>query len=533
MVRWAVREKADHVLDGGAGESAFLVAAGARLLDLGAEPEAAIQQIHGVELDPLAAEVASKAVAAALDLVTSQRVVTCGSFFDEAPRASLPLVQACIGNPPYIRYQSFSGDIRKEALRRAAEGGVKLSGLTSSWAPFLVHACRFLAPDGRLAQVLPAELLQTGYAQPIRDFLTHRFGSVSMIVFEARVFPGALEEVVLILASDDGRPGLQVREAKNLSDLDRIIQGNGSRIRSVAHPKGKWTRYLLQHDELRAYQECVHDEGVARFLEYGRTDIGVVTGANSFFALNEDNAKGAKLPPDDLLPAISKAEHVQGLRLTEKDLIALRASGEPSWLFHPSGDPLSEESASYVRSGEWVGLHNRYKCRTREPWWRVPGVKVPDAFITYMSNRAPRLVLNEGGAVSTNTVHRIYLQTGMKRFRRTLPVIVLNSLTLLSAELEGRSYGGGVLKLEPKECGQLLVPRMEALDQSTLKELQGLLPRFDRLLRDGGLVEAVAEVDRIVLHEAIGLPMERIEKLKSGRGRLLQRRMARMSSKPA
>ena len=209
MVRWAIRSPSDQVLDGGAGESVFLTGAAERLLELGAPAENVCRQVHGVELDRLAAKLARKAVAATLDLDDCAAAIRCGNFFDEVPGGNIPLVQACIGNPPYIRYQSFSGDVRRAALGRAAEGGVKLSGLSSSWAPFLVHTCRFIAPGGRLAQVLPAELLQTGYAQPIRDFLVHRFQSVVLVAFDERVFPGALEEVVLVLASPVFRTGMR------------------------------------------------------------------------------------------------------------------------------------------------------------------------------------------------------------------------------------------------------------------------------------------------------------------------------------
>lgn len=528
MVRWAVRSSSDLVLDGGAGESVFLTSAAERLLELGASRETACRQLRGVELDPLAAKLARKAIAATLDLDDCGQAVKCGSFFDELPGDHVPLVQACVGNPPYIRYQSFSGEVRRAALARAAEEGVKLSGLTSAWAPFLVHTCRFLAPGGRLAQVLPAELLQTGYAQPIRDFLVHRFRSVVMVVFDVRVFPGALEEVVLLLASDDGKPGLQVREAGNLERLDEVI--TGPRGRSISRPSGKWTKYLLQHAELRAYEDCAHDPGFGRLHEYGRTDIGVVTGANSFFVLDRQSASDAGLPDEDLRPAVSKAEHIQGLRLTKADMARLTSSRHPSVLFYP--EESTGASAKYIRSGEWIGLHNRYKCRTRQPWWKVPRLKVPDAFVTYMSNETPRVVLNEVGAVSTNTVHGIFLDSAHRKLRRILPVLFMNSVTLLSAEVEGRSYGGGVLKLEPKECDRLLLPRIDQLAPETVDQLRRIVVSADKRIREGQLAEVIQEVDQLVLVGDLKLNAETVGKIRAARRRLLGRRKARMTSRP-
>lgn len=532
LVNWAIRTATDQVLDGGAGESVFLSAAAERLLRLGASPESACTQVHGVELDPLAAKLARKAIAATLGLEDCRPPVRCGSFFDEGPGESVPLVQACVGNPPYIRYQSFAGDTRRRALSRAAAGGVKLSGLTSAWAPFLVHTCQFLAPGGRLAQVLPAELLQTGYAQPIRDFLIHRFQSVVLVVFDVRVFPGALEEVVLLLAGEEGKPGLQIRQASDLEGLDEIVNGSSIRGRSIQHPTGKWTKYLLRHSELRAYEDCGHSPNFGRLHEFGRTDIGVVTGANSFFVLDSQTARDADLPTEDLRPAVSKADHVQGLRLMNADMSRLRSSRQPTLLFYPAGEEPSRASARYIRSGEWIGLHNRYKCRTRRPWWKVPGVKVPDAFVTYMSNETPRVVLNEVKAASTNTVHGIYLNPGQARLRRVLPLLFLNSLTLLSAELEGRSYGGGVLKLEPKECDRLLLPRIEELGSDVIDGLRRMIKGADASIRAGHVDEVVDEVDQLVLIEGFGFSAEEVARLRVARDRLLRRRKARMSSRP-
>src|SRR5688500_12333758 len=91
MVRWAIRAPADHVLDGGAGESVFLTGAAEHLLHLGASAAEVCRQVHGVELDRLAAKLARKALAATLDLDDCAAAIRCGSFFDEVPERHIPL----------------------------------------------------------------------------------------------------------------------------------------------------------------------------------------------------------------------------------------------------------------------------------------------------------------------------------------------------------------------------------------------------------------------------------------------------------
>ena len=93
-----------------------------------------------------------------------------------------------------------------------------------------------------------------------------------------------------------------------------------------------------------------------------------------------------------------------------------------------------------IAQGEQAGVHERYKCRIRSPWWSLPASQVaspPHLFLTYMASEVPRLVINDAQALSTNTVHGVRLHNGTNP--TDLVVAFYSSLTLLSAELVGRS----------------------------------------------------------------------------------------------
>ena len=175
VANWAIRAAGDRVMEPSAGDAAFLVAAVARLAKLhrgrGAEPE-----VDGVEIHEHSARVARRRVREA----GGKARIRHSDFFDIAPE---PVYDAVIGNPPFIRYQNFSGEARAKSRQAALRGGVALTGLASSWAAFAIHSALFLKPGGRLGLVLPAELLSVNYAAPVRQFLFDRFRQVQLVLF--------------------------------------------------------------------------------------------------------------------------------------------------------------------------------------------------------------------------------------------------------------------------------------------------------------------------------------------------------------
>ncbi len=513
LVDWAIQSAEDTVLDPSFGGLVFLAEADRRLRELGAARPAS--QIFGCDLDSVAFEDAAEVAAAGATLVRRD-------FLTVAPDGRLlPRVAAVVGNPPYVRYQSFTQG-RDRGRQIAARHGVRLTRLASSWAPLLVHAADFVRPGGRLAQVLPAELMHAQYAEQVLACICRRFERVVVAVFDEHVFPGAQEEVVLLLASgcEGGpAPGAEVLSFRNLDDF-QVPARPGPIVRIGAGQK--LLIGLLDPRVVDLYEAARAGSGTHLLGDLASVDIGAVTGANSFFVRSADRVLG--LPEDVLRPAVSKASHVRGARFRAADLEALDRSAAPSRMIvldARSDGHLPPNVQELVAEGEQERIHERYKCRVRSPWWALPLAQVADPpalFLTYMSNDFPRLVSNEVGALNTNTLHGVRLRNGTDP--AALAAAFYSSITMLSAELVGRSYGGGVLKLEPTEAERLVIPR-------PAPKHRRLLNVVDRHLRERRYDQLLAVVDQAILIEDIGVSPEDVALLRSGVMRLRGRRLTR------
>ena len=126
-----------------------------------------------------------------------------------------------------------------------------------------------------------------------------------------------------------------------------------------------------------------------------------------------------------------------------------------------------------------------------------------------MSHRYPRLIANNARVTFVNSMHGVRLTCAKPSVvRSALPILMLNSVTMLGAEIHGRSYGGGVLKMEPREAGLLPVPSGEQLHQAWEK-LKAERSSIDTQLRKGHWVEVSKRVDEVLLRDTIGLaPVE-------------------------
>lgn len=519
---WAITSASDKVLEPSAGDAAFLVAAVDRLRHLSPDPGVE-PVVEGIEIHEYSARVGRKRVRAA----GGKAHVRVSDFFLVDPK---PSYDAVIGNPPYVRYQDWTGDARTRSRAAALRAGVALTGLASSWAAFTVHSALFLKDGGRLALVLPAELLSVNYAAPVRQFLFSHFQSVELVLFDEQIFPEAEADVVLLLA-DGYRMGptdhAVIRQAKNAASLATLATGQPW---APLDPAGKWTGSLVPPEATEPLRRLVERGAFTKLETWGDTTLGIVTGANHYFTLSPETVNRLGLQRNELLRLSPPgSSHLRGLVLSSAMLTRLGNTGKSTYLFYPSENP-SAEAQTYIEAGEKTGVDKAYKCRVRKTWYRVPLVRPADLLLTCMNADTPRLTSNQAGAYHLNSVHGVYLSHELRELgKELLPLASLNSLTLLNAEMVGRAYGGGILKLEPKEADVWAMPTPELVEKRA-PALRKIRESVARKLQAGKLLDAVTMVDKALLIDSRTVSAKQIAHVREARAELARRRMVRSSS---
>lgn len=519
---WAIRKPDDLVMEPSAGDAAFLVAAVTRLKDLSLRDDVR-PIVDGVEIHEHSAKVAIQRV---LD-AGGEAKIRHSDFFEVEPES---LYDTVIGNPPYIRYQDFSGSARARSREAALRAGVSLTGLASSWAAFTLHSAMFLKRGGRLGLVLPAELLSVNYAAPVRRFLFSHFRHVQLVLFDEQVFPEVEADIVLLLA-DGYQEGpadhATIRQAKNAKELHTLGEGL---VWTPRDPGAKWTSSVIDPRAVKPVDNLLHAGHFTSLEKWGDTTLGIVTGNNKYFTLSPQRAKELGLRKQELLRLSPPgSSHLRGLSLSEAQLNKLGASGQATYLFYPN-DPPSAQALAYIEDGHRTGVDTAYKCRVRKTWYKVPLVPAPDLFLTCMNADTPRLTANDAGARYLNSVHGVFLKKNLRDLgRELLPLASLNSVTLLHAEMVGRTYGGGILKIEPKEADAWGMPSPVLISENA-DALRAIKLQVSKLLEESRLLDAVEIVDRVLLQDSGKLTAEHLEFIREAREALAQRRTLRGAS---
>lgn len=378
---------------------------------------------------------------------------------DEERKATL-----VICNPPYVRHHHIASDEKKrlsEALW--ARQGLSLSGLSGLYCYFLCLSREWMAHGGLAAWLIPSEFMDVNYGKAIKDFLLdkvsllhiHRFAPEDVQFGDALVssaivwfknetplhrqcvkfsFGGSLSKPLV----EKAYPIDELRQERKWTGLPRTASGNGN---GHALPV------------------------VGDFFIVKR---GIATGANEFFILSPSEVVRRAIPSKFLTPILPSPRYLKANSI-ECDEDGIPKIDRIGYLF--SSDIPEEcmrrefpEVWKYLQEGRELGIPERYICRNRNPWYSQERRETAPLLCTYMGRngrngdlRPFRFILNRSRAIAANVYLMLYPKSWLRREFHANPATaekvwsVLQAIPIETLLGEGRVYGGGLHKMEPKE----------------------------------------------------------------------------------
>ena len=453
MTAYVLHEKPSRLLDPALGEGVFFRAAKryAQLHDFDLA-------LFGRDIDP---EVLDQARMSGLD-DHDLRNVEMRDFVLDPPTELFP---AIIANPPYIRHHRLTPAQKKylSGFARKATGR-HIDARAGLHVYFLIRALQTLAPGGRLAYIVSADICEGVFAHALWQWICSRYRLDAVIAFasEATPFPDVDTNALVFL----------IRNAPPAKEFNWV---------KCLHRDSKELMALVAGQELKKYGGIqVHrrrlSEGLATGLsrppsdgtthQYTLGDFasvmrGIVTGDNEFFFMTSARAKELGIPDSLLVKAVGRMRDVQGEYFDTEDVSRLEDKGRPTRLLNVNGLPFDNLPArvqKYLEDGEKRGLPDKTLIKTRKPWYRMEIRKTPPILFAYLGRRSARFIRNRANVVPLTCLLCVYPKHESVDFVEHLWKVLSNPETIANLKKVGKSYGGDAIKVEPRSLERLPLP---------------------------------------------------------------------------
>ena len=501
MSDWAIRQQSDKVLEPSFGGCGFLESCELTLRNLGAIKP--LDNIFGVDIDikafdTLKNKFANKNIESRFilnDFINVAPIDFGGISFD-----------VIIGNPPYISMHNMNIEQRiscEKVLSNSPFSSKTLGRNASLWCFFLLHALSFLAEKGRSAWVLPSSFLNAYYAKALISIYEKHFDTLKIIKINERLFKseGADEMSVLFLCEGFHKENitngkLSISFAESVSELGNIISGADY---SVHASNDNYKYNILPKDAFDLYKHLKNMKACYKIKDFADIKIGMVTGFNNFFILNKQEVMQYRLGEENLRPVVSRFSHLKGIKHNVMRHNKNVKDHKNAFLLHVDRENLVEKNTAVRSYLAKVRKQERLKNRTfkkRKYWYQPDDGIYPDAFLSYMVHESPKMVLNQGKINCTNSIHRVFFKE-KPSFKRKIAfcISLLSTFSQLSAELEGRSYGSGVLKIEPTAGKNIQI----FIDEYIVDDLFDISKTIDSLMINDRFNNAVDLVDNVLI----------------------------------
>jgi len=426
---------------------------------LQAAPDGQLVYALGFEVDPHYGEAARSLWSETpLDLRVE-------SFIDAQPPVSMDeKFNLVIANPPYVRHHHLTGEMKALLQERSERcSGIRLGGLAGLYCHFVTLCHAWMAENALAAWLIPSEFMDVNYGAQLKRYLLERVTLLRIHRFDPNdvQFGDALVSSTVVWFRKSPPPAEHEVEFSFGGGHEAPAVTKLVPAATLRH-EAKWTRFPLLNSRSRNDKPTLGD-----FFAVKR---GIATGGNNFFVVSDDQVRERGLPSKFLRPILPSPRHLD-VDVVEADGVGVPMIARRLFLIDCDVplDHLRQSEPSlweYLRSGE-ESVGSGYLCSKRTPWYSQEKRPPPPILCTYMGrgdnkDRRPfRFILNRSKATAANVYLLLYPTPVLQRCLDQQPALLtriwawLNDLSPSTLLGEGRVYGGGLYKLEPKELANV------------------------------------------------------------------------------
>jgi predicted RNA methylase len=431
-------------------------------------PTERIEAACGIEIDPHYGKPARALWAG------SPLEITLGDFTTMPPPGKGRGFNLLICNPPYVRHHHMDKAAKARLLAAtttATASGIKLGGLAGLYCYFLGLSHAWMAPDGIAGWLIPSEFMDVNYGEPVKRYLLKQVELIRIHRFdpsELQFGDALVSSAVVWFRKRKPVAGQQIEFSYGgtlaAPKISRMVPA------ATLHSSAKWTS--LAADGVRPISEA------RRLSDFFSIKRGLATGDNSFFIMTRDQLAARGLPLEFFKPILPSPRYL------ETDIIEAEADGTPkierqNFIL----DCRLQEAAvkmrhpalwAYLQTGK-PKVAETYLCSRRTPWYAQENRPAAPFVCTYMGRSMTtrekpfRFILNRSQATAANVYLLLYPKPALAKALAQTPDLAarvwkfldgIDAATLLG---EGRVYGGGLYKMEPKELANVPAEAIAAM----------------------------------------------------------------------
>jgi adenine-specific DNA-methyltransferase len=416
--------------------------------------------------------------------------INLADFTATSPPPPAQRFSLIICNPPYVRHHHLPKSLKSILIANTvASCGIKLSGLSGLYCYFLNLAHAWMADDALAGWLIPSEFMDVNYGTKIKQYLLECVDLIRIHQFNPSELQFSDAQVSSAVVWFRKRPATATHQVE-FSYGGTLATPEHSRLLPAAalQANAKWSQLATA-----GVRRTTNELRLADFFDIKR---GIATGANDFFIVNQRQLAEHHLPrslfrpilpsprylTNDIIdsnpdgtPQLSEQLFVLDCRLSERDLLAQYPA-----LFE------------YLKSGLLTAAKT-YLCSRRNPWYAQEIRPAAPFLCSYMgrnlSNRQKpfRFVLNYSQSTAANVYLMLYPKPLLTAALKARPVLYrqvwefLNSIDGATLMSEGRVYGGGLYKLEPKELANVPARALGSLLASEPAAAPGISPLLKQI----------------------------------------------------